>query len=108
MALGTMTKVTAYNSGNKRIRVWDIQLTSGANYVTGGTTITAASVGLRKIEAINGSIAVHSTPTVTRYVYWVLGDGATTTKMFVAATTSEVAANTDVSPYTVRVMFIGY
>jgi hypothetical protein len=52
MAIGTITKPTAlgssadYNDANKRVRVRDVQLTSGANYTTGGETITAAAVGL--------------------------------------------------------------
>jgi hypothetical protein len=43
MALGAITKPSGasdYDVGNKRVRVRDVVLSSGANYTTGGETIT--------------------------------------------------------------------
>ncbi len=50
--------------GNKRIRVYDLNFTG--NYATGGETVTASSVGLRKIDFVNvqGHVAEGSTPTL--------------------------------------------
>lgn len=48
MALGTLTRVS--NSvdrfGSKRSTTYDVQLTAGANYTTGGETIAPGTVGL--------------------------------------------------------------
>jgi hypothetical protein len=49
MALGTLTKVDAWVQGNKRVRVYDVQLSSGANWTAAGESILPSQVGLRKI-----------------------------------------------------------
>lgn len=46
------TGVTDYVSGNKRVRIRDITFDTGT-YVTGGNTVTAAQVGLKRIEIVN-------------------------------------------------------
>lgn len=44
MALGTVTKVKAGVVGDLRYAIVDVQITSGANYTTGGETFAAAQV----------------------------------------------------------------
>jgi hypothetical protein len=55
MALGTVTPRKAMGStwANKKMRVVDVQLTSGANYTTGGETLNASACGLSRIEQAN-------------------------------------------------------
>lgn len=110
MALGTLTRVTAYTAGNKKVRVYDVQLSAGANYTTGGETITAAAVGLRKIEqAIPSGLATTTSGTTSRSVAFLYGNGMTTTKMLVQTTASaEAANNSDQSTFTIRVTFMGF
>jgi hypothetical protein len=114
MAIGTITKPTAlgssadYNDANKRVRVRDVQLSSGANYTTGGETITAAAVGLNTIfEAIPMGLALTSTGTTSRtcgYLYQTSG----AVKQLVHPTASaEAASNSDQSTFTQRVKFVG-
>lgn len=114
MALGTVTKVLDYTVSNKRFRVRDVQLTAGANYTTGGESITPASVGLRKIEHVltdvgaknaAGTSAVpvrfdYANNKLQAYRY----DGATAGKAFL----EEVAVNVDLSAFTARLTFVGY
>ena len=125
MALGTITKPTAlgsaadYTVANKRSRTRDVQITSGANYTTGGETITAASVGLRSQihqvvmdgnartttgGASSLALAIDYSPTdgsvkLQAYRY----DGASAGKAFL----EEVAANVDLSTFSARLTFIG-
>jgi hypothetical protein len=112
MALGTITKPSPnpdYAAGNKKVRVRDIQLTSGANYTTGGETITAAAVGMRRIEsAMPMGLALPSGGATSRSVAFILGNGVTNTKMLVHTTASaEAASNSDQSTFSVRVKFEG-
>lgn len=109
MALGTVTKVSDFTVANKRYRVRDIQLTSGANYTAGGETITAASVGLNVIQGAQPhGLALTSSGTTSRSVGFLLGNTTTTTKILVHTTASvEAAGNSDQSTFTVRVTFIG-
>ena len=53
----------SYTAGNKKHKVYT--LTFSGNYATNGETVTAANVGLRKIEQvqISGQVAAASTPT---------------------------------------------
>lgn len=52
-----------YVTGNKKVRVRDV--TFSGNYATGGETITASDVKLRRIEQVLpvGQVAAASTPT---------------------------------------------
>jgi hypothetical protein len=112
MALGTVTKVTGADTvfGNKKVRVRDVQLTSGANYTTGGETITAAQVGLRKIEQANVlGLALPTGGATSRTIGVIYGNGQTTTKLVVHTTASaEAAGSSDQSTFTVRIQFIGF
>jgi hypothetical protein len=113
MALGTLTKVDSWVEGNKRIKVYDVQVTSGANYTAGGETIAPSSVGLRKIIAANVlGPAASSTPTSFQVGYnhstnklIAYGQNATPGP---AVTQPEVTANTNLSTFTVRIQFVGY
>ena len=108
MALGSITKISDYVVGNKRCRIRDVQLTAGANYTTGGETITAKSVGLNKIEHANAlSLATTTAGSTHRAVSFIYQtDGSV--KMQVSTTASaEAASNSDQSTFTVRVEFRG-
>lgn len=109
MALGTITKVADYTVSNKRHRIRDVQLTTGANYATGGETISATAVGLgKKIEAVLGAMATTATGTTCRTVVPLYQtDGSV--KLTVQTTASaEAAANSDQSTFTARLTFIGF
>lgn len=112
MALGTLTKIDGYVVGNKRVRIYDVQLTSGANYVAGGETLTAAMVGLRRIVAVNAlGPARSSTPTGFQVTY-----DYTNSKLIALAQATagaaiamvDVTAGTNLSTFTVRLEVIGY
>ena len=108
MALGTLTKVDQYTVSNKRFRVYDVQLTSGANYTTGGEQITAKSVGLNVIqEARTSGIPVASDGSTSRTI-GVLFQTDGSVKIPVQTTASaQAASNSDQSAYTVRITFVG-
>lgn len=117
MALGTITKPTGVAAdttfGNKKIRTRNVQLTAGANYTTGGESITAAAVGLRRIEQVlcdtGGRNAAGTFVIPVSYDYTnsklqaFRYDGAAVGK----ASLEEAAANTDLSTFTARLTFIG-
>jgi hypothetical protein len=115
MALGTITKVTANGRstdrvvGNKRVHTRDVQCTSGANYTTGGSAITAAAVGLKRIEEANiisePTTASGSTHRVGSILYQA--DGSVKLVIGGAAAGAEVAAATDLSTFTARIEFTG-
>lgn len=113
MALGTLTKVDAYIIGNKRVRVYDVQVSSGANYTTGGETINPSDVGLRKIiTAKVVGLATSSTPTTFQVSYnhatnKILAYGQNAVPG-AAVPQIQVTNNTDLSGFTVRVEFTGY
>jgi hypothetical protein len=107
MALGTTTKVDAFVWGNKRVRIYDVVLTSGANYTTGGETILPATVGLKKILQVVGAGAVRATSggATARTVDYDL----TNNKLQVYTTGSaEAGSSSDQSAFTARLTFIGY
>lgn len=112
MALGTITKPTGVQAstvfGNKKVRIRDVQLTSGANYTTGGETVTAAAVGLsRRIETVLGAMATTTSGTTSRTVVPLYQtDGSI--KLLVQTTASaEAAVSSDQSTFTARLTFIG-
>lgn len=109
MALGTVTKVDGWTEGNKRVRVYDVQLTTGANYTTGGETINASAVGLRRIVHVRPStLALPSNAATSRSVGVVYVTGGQTAKLVVHTTASaEAAGNSDQSTFTARLEFIG-
>lgn len=122
MAIGTITepKVNAtigkslanFSIPNKRYRIRDVQLTAGANYTTGGSTISAAAVGLRfRIEhVINCGVARTTTggaASIPISVDYSPTDGSVKLQNYVAATGAEQAGNADLSTFSARLVFVG-
>jgi hypothetical protein len=110
MTLGTFTKVSSFTEANKRVRVFDVQLSSGANYPTGGDTISPSVVGLRKIEeAIPHGIARATSGGATgRALAFDYATTAGSVKMQVYTTGSaEAANNSDQSTQSCRITFRG-
>lgn len=112
MALGTITVPTGVQAnttfGNKKVRTRNVQLTSGANYTTGGETITASAVGLsKKIEVVMNTMATTTSGTTSRTVVPLYQtDGSV--KLVVQTTASaEAAAASDQSTFSARLVFIG-
>lgn len=110
MAL-TIAKVTGadHTDGNKRIKVRTI--TFDSSYPTGGESLTAADVKLRKIEFVSDGVARNTAGTLavnTSYDY-------TNSKLFAYETAGtvdtahkEVTNATDLSTYSVRLRIEGY
>lgn len=115
MALGTFTPVRGANStfGNRKVRVFDVQLSAGANYPTGGDTISASTVGLRKIEqawcsGIARATSGGATSRTVSFDFAAIAGNPGAVKMQVYTTGSaEAANNSDQSAFTTRVSFIG-
>lgn len=110
--IGAITKVTDYTVSNKRHRVRDVVLSTGANYATGGMTLTPVSVGLHKIEeaqplgpATNGTLCF---PVVYDYTNQKLKAFGTNAVPGAAVGDPEVTANTNLSAYSVRIKFSGF
>lgn len=121
MALGTITKPTTGTGGapnpdftvsNKRWRTRDIQLTAGANYTTGGETITPSQVGLRSTihQVIGTGVAAAAAGTTA----WVVKYDHTNSKLqafgsngAAPAALAEAASNTNLSTFVVRLTFVG-
>jgi hypothetical protein len=107
------TKVDSYSEANKRVRVYDVVLTSGANYATGGDTILPAYVGLNKImEAVPHGIARATSGGATgrtlAFDYTAISGSAGAIKMQVYTTASaEAANNSDQSTQSCRITFRG-
>lgn len=121
MALGTITKVkrngrpVEYVKGNKFAVIADVQCTSGANYTTGGETVTAAAVGLKSIDYVNvlnqPATSTGSSHRVATVVYpgGTGAGGQTSIKLVIggAAAGNEVAGSTDLSTFAARIEFVG-
>ena len=113
MALGALTRVTAYKQANKRVTVYDITLSTGANWTDAGESLTTAMVGLKKIEeAFVMGPAKNSTP-----LSFQVGYDFTNQKLIAygqnavpgpAVGQPVVTGNTDLSGYTVRMRFSGF
>lgn len=118
MAIGTITRPTPfpdYESASKRVRVRDVQLTSGANYTTGGEPITPAQVGLKmRIEQVHSTGQARTTsggaatiPLSVDFSAIAGSPGAVKLQQYVAATGAEQASNANLSTFSVRLIFIG-
>lgn len=108
MALGTITKIADYTWGNRRVRTRDVQLTTGANYTTGGETISATAVGLgRRIEHVSGAMATTSTGTTSRTVVPLYQTNGSVKLTVQTTASAEAASNSDQSTFTARLTFIG-
>lgn len=111
MALGAITKPggwSDYDVGNKRVRVRDVVLSSGANYTTGGETISPSAVGLNAIfEAAPLGNATTSTGTTSRTVVYLYQTNGSVKQLVQTTASAEAAGNSDQSTFTVRVRFVG-
>lgn len=110
MAL-TIAKVTGADTvlGNQKLKVRDI--TFDSSYATGGESLTAANVGLRKIYAVFGSVGTvsdGSTGIVVKYDYTNSKLVALWGNAGTASVLPEVTSTTDLSTYSVRLVFVGY
>jgi hypothetical protein len=114
MAIGTISKPTIsgdFTVSNKKSRTRDVVLTSGANYTTGGETITPANVGLRqRIEQVYNTGHARTTsggaatiPIAVAYQ----SDGSIKLQQYVAATGAEQSAAANLSTFSVRLTFVG-
>mgnify|MGYP001004344528 FL=1 len=110
MAL-TLTKIAAFTSGNKRHRVYDV--TFDSSYPTGGESLTASDVNLRKIE----QLIVHGPATATRggttgvlatYDYTNAKLQAFWGNAGTASVLPEVTNTTDIATQICRITAIGY
>ena len=115
MALGTITRPSVgggsqydYTDANKRVRIRDVQLTSGANYTVGGEPVTAASVGLKQI--VTAQVLGLALPTggATSRTVGVIYQSDGSVKLVTHTTASaEAVVNTDQSTFTARIRFQG-
>src|SRR5262245_58931357 len=112
MALGTVILVDKSTFGNRRMRIYDIQLSTGANWTAAGETLTPRMVGMSVIFGANVlGPATNGTP-----LSFQVGYNYTTQKLIAfgqnatpgpAVGQPVVTGNTALSGYTVRIQFIG-
>ncbi len=103
--------------GNKRIKVYDLNFSG--SYATGGETVTASSVGLRKIDFVNvqGHVAEGSTPTTGNNVAVAISATGTSAAVrlyelggggLAGDPLQEKGAEAYITGQTCRAQFIGY
>jgi hypothetical protein len=118
MALGTMTLIEKYNWGNRRVRVFDVQLTSGANYTTAGEPVTPKQAGMgRFISHVFGAGNSGAGQTTgysvgINYTAVASNPGGVRLQGFVSngaspALFNEAPSNTNLSAGSVRLAFVG-
>jgi hypothetical protein len=111
MAL-TITKVTGADTtfGNKRIKTRDI--TFDSSYPTGGEALTAADVGLTKIDnVLSVGTATNSAGTLAHNVRYDFTNSklqAFETGAAVDGPHKEATSTADLSAYSARLTFIGH
>lgn len=111
MALSN-SRVTRTTIGNKKLAVYDV--TFDSSYPTGGESLTASDLALKKIESVScdggakNSAGTSLVPVRYDYTNSKLQayryDGASAGKAFL----EEVANTVDLSAFTVRLTVIGY
>jgi hypothetical protein len=116
----TATKPTGVQDttfGNKKIKIRDITFDTGT-YVTGGNTVTAASLGLKRIDyvgmgtqiATNGTAGATANPIGVTYA--ANGQSVTFQQYESAATglplLEKTSAEATLANFTFRAMFIGH
>lgn len=104
----TSTQAPIAGVGPLKVAVANVQPTSGANYTTGGSAITAAQLGLQRIlwGEVNPITVGANGPGDGAVV--PQADGSIKLKMQLPAMTGEVAANTDLSAALIQVVVFGY
>ena len=103
--MATVTKTVARYHDQAGIRLRKVfQYAGPASYATGGDSLTAAELGLGKIEAVNCVGAAWNGSAARILVY----DYANSKMVwYVPNTGAEVGAATDLSLYTVRLEVLG-
>lgn len=111
MAL-TVAKVTGadYVAGNKKIRVRDV--TFDSSYPTGGEALTAANVGLKKIDTMSGGIAKNAAGTLALPLCYDHTNAKLQAYQYNGASAGvaqllEVADTTDLALFSARLTFVG-
>lgn len=108
MAL-TLSKVDAWVSGNKKVRVYDI--TFDSSYPAGGEPLTASDVGLKKIiyashgtarNATTGALPVTYDYTNSKLIAWYGDNNNAADGPLIENATA------DISAYSVRLQFEGW
>ena len=117
MAL-TLTKISgaSFTISNKKLRVYDV--TFDSSYPTGGESLTAADVGLKKIEQLivhgpatatrGGTAAVFPSYDYTNSKLQAFWSRATDGNAQNATTSPEVTDTTDISTQICRITVVGY
>lgn len=107
MTLGAFTLKHQWIDGNRRVRVYDVVLGTGANYPTGGESVLPTAVGLRsRIDAVIPCGVARAT--ADGATGRTLGWDDTNKKLQVYTTGSaEAGNNSDQSGQTARIMFVG-
>ena len=116
----TATKPTGVQDttfGNKKIKIRDITFDTGT-YVTGGNVVTAASLGLKRIDYVGMGTQAMTGGTAGATVNWIgvtyaAGGVSVTFQQYESAATGlpgleKTSAEATVANATFRVMFIGY
>lgn len=111
MALGTITEVKKGVIGDLQYAILDVQLTSGANYTTGGEVFDVAQVpGLKSVlygvdflGAGGGTGYLPSWDSTNKKLMVFQGDNANAA----AAPAVQVPASTNLSAVTVRIKTLG-
>jgi hypothetical protein len=101
-------------TGNKRVKVRT--LTFSGNYATNGETVTAASLGLKRIEQVYfGGVAAASTPTTAVQMGAVIASDGTSVaiRSYEAAASAAAFLEKDnseayITGQTVRATFVGF
>jgi hypothetical protein len=119
MALGTVTKVTKHGrsidfaDGDRKTVYRDVQLSAGANYTTGGETLTPSAFGLKEIWCVEPMGPALSTAASTTFQ---VGFNYSTGKLMAfgqnatpgaAVAQPQVTANTNLSTFVVRLRVEG-
>ena len=91
MASYTPSTVAAFVAGNRRVKI--VNLTASGNYVTGGDSITAAALGLRRIESFipNGG-ATDGTVQYPAVPVFAANNSSVSVKLFESGGAAGVAA----------------
>ena len=97
--------------GNKRVRVYDV--TFDSSYPTGGESLTASDVKLKKIEFVLGSQVKNSDGTSAHSVVYDYTNSKLVAHQFDGSAAGvqsfeEVANTADLSTFSGRLAFIGY
>lgn len=112
MAVGTVTKITAWKNGNKRESILDVVGTG--SYTTGGDSLTATQLGLRGVQHATVTVKTGTAGgyvgeydiTNSKLVVYRQKDPAAAGGADIAL--PEVGSTTDLSAVTFRIRAVGF